>query len=404
VKEGYLLNDNYIIEYANSLKRLAKNHEEWRTTKTLNLMASENFASPQARYFLSTDLSNRYAARDHFYRGTRYTDEIESMAVDVAKKLFGAKFADVRPISGHTCSLILFLSFLKAGNKVVTCPPKYGGYPGSSDLGLGTLLSLRNLYFPYDPELMNIIPVETRALLHERNPEMTVFGSSFIPFPYDIGSSVPPDYQGVTAYDGSHVMGLIAGGEFQSPLSEGCSVLMGSTHKSLFGPQGGLILSNDQDVFSVIDSKVHPGIVDNIHWNRVASLTYAMLELTRWGKKYAKQVVSNSQTLARSLNESGIPVKCASIGFTKSHQVLLGYGEKKSVEVADRLQEVDMICDVGIRLGTSEVTRRGMKEGEMERIASLIVDALNRKTNRETIRRQVHKLVREFGGIVFTLN
>lgn len=398
------MDENSVIEYAKTLKKLVRDHENWRTKKTLNLIASENYASPEARYFLSTDLSNRYTARDHFYRGTMYTDEIESLAVAVAKKLYKAKFADVRPISGHTCSLILFLSFLKAGNKIVTCPPQYGGYPGSSELGLGNLMSLKNLHFPYDPEVMNIIPNETSSLLNEQKPEMTIFGSSFIPFPYDVKSSVPSGYEGILAYDGSHVMGLIAGGEFQSPLTEGCSVLMGSTHKSFFGPQGGLILSNDEEKFSAIDSKVHPGIVDNIHWNRVASLTYSMLELTKFGKKYARQVIGNSKSLARSLYELGIPVKCASVGFTKSHQVLLGYDEKRSVEVADILQGVDVITDIGVRLGTSEVTRRGMKEKEMEVIASLVADALKQNAKKEQIKRRVHKLVGEFPDIEFTLD
>ena len=99
-------------------------------------------------------------------------------------------------------------------------------------------------------------------------------------------------------------MGLIAGGEFQNPLADGCDILMGSTHKSFFGPQGGLILSNDEEKFSVIDSKVHPGIVDNIHWNRVASLAYTMLELSKFGKKYARQVISNSKSLAKSLHDT----------------------------------------------------------------------------------------------------
>ena len=386
------------------LKRSVKDHERWRTTKTLNLMASENFASPQARHFLSTDLSNRYSARDRFYRGTRYADEIELIAVNLAKKLFNSKYADVRPISGHTCSLILFLSFLRSGNKIVTCPPKYGGYPGSSESGLGGLMSLRNIYFPYDPEVMNIIPKETNALLRKENPEMTLFGSSFIPFPYDIKNSVPNDYKGITAYDGSHVLGLIAGGQFQQPLDQGCNILVGSTHKSFFGPQGGLILSNNEEVFSVINSKVHPGIVDNIHWNRVAALAYSMLELLKFGKKYANQVVSNSKSLARSLHELKIPVKCSSVGFTESHQVLLGYSEKQSIKVADLLEDLDIITDIGIRLGTSEVTRRGMKEKEMEKIAAIVCDALNGKRARKEIRHDVHKLVSEFDDIEFTLN
>lgn len=381
---------------------MSKDHEKWRTN-TLNLIASENFASPATRNFLSSDLSNRYTARDHFFRGSKFTDEIESFAVDIAKRLFKAKYADVRPISGHTCSLILFLSFLKPGDSVVTCPPKYGGYSGSSELGLGQLLRLNSLYFPYDPEIMNIIPDGTISLLKKEDPQMTVFGSSFIPFPYEIRRSLPSDYRGATVYDGSHVMGLIAGGEFQQPLDEGCSVLMGSTHKSLFGPQGGLILSNDESLFSVIDSKIYPGIVDNIHWNRVAALAHSMLELLRFGRKYARQVVSNSRRLAKALDDLGVPVRCSAIGYTNSHQVLLGYDEKVSARIANMLEGADIITDIGIRLGTSEVTRHGMKAQEMEVIASLISDCVKNKASSANLKRRVHRLTKDFQEIEFAL-
>ncbi|MHB8565963.1 MAG: hypothetical protein ACYC7D_03015 [Nitrososphaerales archaeon] len=396
--------ESIVVEYADQLRNVVKHHETWRNSRTLNLIASENFASPETRSFLSSDLSNRYTARDHFYKGTKYIDEVESLAVKVAKKLYRAKYADVRSISGHTCSLIVFLSFLKSGDKIVTCPPSSGGYPGSSEMGLGPLLGLKNLYFPYDDRLMNIIPSETRDLLESEKPEMTIFGSSFIPFPYNIKGSLPKGYEGVKVYDGSHVMGLIAGGEFQDPLREGASVLMGSTHKSLFGPQGGLILSNDAAVFSVIDSKVYPGIVDNIHWNRVAGLAFALLELLKFGSKYASQVVKNSQALATNLFDLGIPVKCSEIGFTKSHQVILGYEQKKSKAIAKRLECLDIITDTGIRLGTAEVTRRGMKQTEMEEIASILHDSIVRKETNAVILKRVHKLVKEFGGIEYSFS
>lgn len=386
----------YIVEYISKLDRLVKDHENWRTKTTLNLLASENFASSRARSYLSSDLSNRYTARDKFYRGTKYADQIEQLAVELTKKVFRAKYADVRPLSGHTCSLILFMSLLKPGDKVVTCHPKYGGYPGSSGLGLGPLLHLKNLYFPYDSESMNILPARTRQFIANNSPPLIVFGSSFIPFPYEIRSSLPKDYKGVVAYDGSHVMGLIAGGGFQSPLDEGCGILMGSTHKTFFGPQGGLIVSNDEGIFTRLDSKVFPGIVDNIHLNRVASLCYALMELLRFGPEYASQVVRNSQALARSLDELGIRVKCRELGYTKSHQVLLDYDERKSVAIADRLERSDIIVDTGIRLGTSEVTRRGMKETEMENIAQIIADRIGLKKSDEEIARRVHNLVKEF--------
>ncbi len=398
-----MMNEDQIMSYAQDLRKKVKQHEKWRTTKTLNLIASENYASPETRSYLATDLSNRYTARDRFYRGTKFSDEIEGLAVELAKKLYRAKFADVRAISGHTCSLIVFMSLLHPGNKIVTCPPKYGGYPGSSELGLGPLLSLRNLYFPYDPESMNIIPSETKSLLQLEGPEMTVFGSSFIPFPYDIKPSLPSDYQGFKVYDGSHVMGLIAGGNFQDPLREGCSLLMGSTHKSFFGPQGGLILSNDEEVFSKIDSKVHPGIVDNIHWNRVASLSFAMIELLKFGREYSSQIVKNSKSLAQSLDDLGILVKCRNEGFTESHQVLLGYDERESLRIANLLQECDIITDIGIRLGTSEVTRRGMKQVEMSSIAHIISDAIRERVSKRETARRTHALVREFSGLEYSL-
>lgn len=398
------MNDTEIISYVKQLRRFVNEHEKWRTKQTLNLISSENFASPETRSFLSTDLSNRYSAPDHFYRGTRRSDEIEELAKKVARKLYHSKFASVRPLSGHTCSLIVFMSLLQPGDKIVTCPPKHGGYPGSSEEGLGPLLHLKNLYFPFDPEKMNIIPQETRQLLSSEQPEMTVFGSSFIPFPYRIRESLPDGYCGYRIYDGSHVMGLIAGEKFQDPLREGCSILMGSTHKSLFGPQGGIILSNDEEVFSKVDTKIFPGIVDNIHWNRVAALTFAMLELLKFGRAYASQIVSNSKKLAVCLDELGIEVKCKEVGYTESHQVLLSYDEDESIKIADSLEELDIITDIGIRLGTSEVTRRGMKENEMQKIAEILSDAIRKKASKDNLRKRVHRLVKEFDGIEYSFS
>jgi glycine hydroxymethyltransferase len=200
------------------------------------------------------------------------------------------------------------------------------------------------------------------------------------------------------------VLGLIAGEQFQSPLDEGCDVLVGSTHKSFFGPQGGLIVSNDEDLFDTIDTKVFPGIVDNVHLNRVASLCHAMIELLKFGNEYATQVVRNSQALARSLDEQHVPVKCRSVGYTKSHQVLLDYPENETAGIADLLQECDIIVDSGIRVGTSEVTRRGMKEQEMESIAQILSDVLVRKPPTNDVKSRVHKLVDEFSSsIVFAL-
>ncbi len=398
------MDDTDILYLVRDLRRKVRDHEKWRTSRTLNLIPSENFASLETRSFLSTDLSNRYSASDRFYRGTRYADEIEVLSVNVAKKLFRCKFANVRPLSGHTCSLIVLMALLNPQDSIVTCPLKYGGYPGSSELGLGPLLHLRNLYFPYNPKAMNIVPSRTRTFIEAQNPEMTIFGSSFIPFPYKIRESLPVRYHGYKIYDGSHVMGLIAGKQFQDPLREGCSILMGSSHKSLFGPQGGLILSDDKEVYSKIANAIFPGIVDNIHWNRVAALTFSMIELLKYGNEYANQIILNSKALAQALYELGVHVKCKEVGYTESHQVLLDYSERQSVEIANMLEKLDIITDIGIRIGTSEMTRRGMKEKEMSIVAQILSDAINGNKTKESIRERVHKLVKEFSSLEFALS
>jgi glycine hydroxymethyltransferase len=397
------MSESEIVAYFRKLRKIVKDHTEWRTRETLNLIPSENAASEETLSLLSTDFSNRYSSRDQFYRGTKYSDEIETLAKELARKLFRAKFADVRPLSGHLCSMIAFASLLRPGDKVVTCPPAYGGYPGSSEEGLGKIFRLRNLYFPFDPKEFNIIPEKTRRLVNLRKPRLVVFGASYILFPYKIDSSLPDHYEGEVGYDGSHVMGLIAGGAFQQPLSEGCDFLIGSTHKSMFGPQGGIILSNNQDIFQRMEESIYPGIVDNIHWNRVASLAYAEIELLKFGRNYAAQVIRNSKELARSLFDLGIKVKCPHLGFTKSHQALLDYDANTSRRLADIFEKAGIITDVAIRLGTSEVTRRGMKEEEMHRIAWLISDLVNGKRNSESVRGSVKRLAREFSKLEFSL-
>ncbi len=164
------------------------------------------------------------------------------------------------------------------------------------------------------------------------------------------------------------------------------------------------MLSNDEEVFSKIESKVHPGIVDNIHWNRVASLSFAMIELLKFARDYSSQIIKNSKTLASSLDDLGVPVKCKNVGFTESHQVLLGFEEQNSLKIANLLQECDIITDIGIRLGTSEVTRRGMKQTEMTKIAHILSDAISKRVSKKETARRVHSLVKEFGGLEYSLS
>jgi glycine hydroxymethyltransferase len=209
----------------------------------------------------------------------------------------------------------------------------------------------------------------------------------------DVGATV--------GYDGSHVLGLIAGKTFQRPLKEGARVLYGSTHKSLFGPQGGIIVA-DKEHGASMKRRIFPMFVDNAHWNRIAALTLTLAEMKTFGKKYAKQVVRNAQTLAKALSNHGFPVKCPEHGFTQSHQVWLDYGGYKQGEtVAQKLERVNIIADCGVRLGTCEITRRGMRESEIEKIAEFIRRCLIDKEEAEKIKKEVMRFIRDFQRVEY---
>jgi glycine hydroxymethyltransferase len=383
------------------LLSMVNKHEEWRAKQTINLNPAENVASPVVRSLLATDLGNRYTAPDRFYQGTRYLDEVEALGVEVAKRVFEVKYADLRPLSGHVAAMIVIMSLLRPGEKFCAVGPEDGGYPGYSHLGLPRLTGHRPLYFPYDRERMTIDAPRAVSLIQDQRPALCIFGASFIPFSQPVseiaGSSRVP-----CVYDGSHVLGLIAGGQFQRPLAEGCGVLYGSTHKSFWGPQGGIILADSEPMFTKIHSSIHPALVDNAHWNRIAALTYALIESLHFGSAYARQVVRNSRALAKALHELGVPVKGADYGFTQSHQVII---DRRGPEVArwpKMLEDADIIVDNGIRLGTSEVTRLGMGEGEMEEIANIFSDVVMEKVEAPQARKRVRKLRSEFQRIRYT--
>ncbi len=382
--------------YLERLENAVRLHEEWRNTECLNMIASENFASPEARRMLTTDFCNRYTATDKFYRGSRFTDEVQALAEEVARKVFNARFADVRPFSGHIADMAVLQGLTKRGDKILSVNPSDGGYQGFTQDSLGRLFGLKDIYFPYDKDAVNIDAKETRRMLESEKPNLIIFGSSFIPFPHPVKEIAGDADDSVCVYDGSHVMGLLAGGEFQDPLREGCSLLMGSTHKTFPGPQGGIILGNNEEVFKQVAADLYPMIVDNIHWNRVASLALTLTEMLQFGKSYAQAVIKNSQALGKALDENDVHVRGASHGYSKSHQVLLGYDKTKSEFIAKRLEESNIIIDNLCRIGTNEVTRMGMGPPQMEEIAELIGIVVHGKKPSDVVKKRTKSLIKDF--------
>lgn len=382
---------------------LVRKHEDWRVQKCINLIPSENVTSPAVRTLLSSDLGHRYTSTEGFYMGTKFIDQIELYGEELAKEIFGGEIADLRPLSGHVANWIFLSTFTKPDDKLLCVSANNGGYPGVWREGLAAYLKLRVVGFPFSKEAMNIKVNETVELILRQKPRAIILGASLFLFPHPVKeiAKAAKEVKATIAYDGSHVLGLIAGKAFQQPLKEGAHVLYGSTHKSLFGPQGGILVAERQHGES-LKKRIHPVFVDNAHWNRIAALALALAETKAFGKEYAEQVILNAQVLAKALFEYGFPVKCADYGFTRSHQVWLDYGGyKQGKTMAQKLEKANIITDCGVRLGTCEVTRRGMKKGEMEKIAELIKRLLMDGEKAEKIKREVKKLVNEFQRVEY---
>lgn len=384
--------------------------EKWRVEDCINLMPSENQTSPQARALLSADFVNRYTLPleadyagvyiENAYRGTRITTEVERKAEEVAREVYGCKHACVQPLSGHIAAMIAIVATTSRKDKIIAIPEEFGGYDGYGQSYIPDILGLRAGKLPFDASRWNLDTERAAAKIRKEKPKVTILGASLILFPYEM----PPireacDEVGATLlYDGSHVMGLLAGGEFQRPLREGADILYGSTHKSLPGPQGGIVLTDSKKMDEAVRKNLTWRLVDNVHWNRVASLGQTLLEMKRFGPAYAKQVVRNSKRLGKELKQRGIPVMFEELGFSQSHQLLMDKDALKATfglninDFAVRMERSNLIIDAVGRIGTCELTRMGMKEKHLPELADLFVAAASGKV----VKKQVKALREQF--------
>jgi len=394
--------------------RIVDEHERWRR-RCLNLIPSENVMSYRARCLLASDMGHRYTLPriremdgrlvENAYRGTRFLDEVEEAAVELAKEIFDCEYACVRPISGHASAMISVASMCRIGDSLLAAEFQNGGYPGYGPDQMAGMLGLRAAGLPFTTDGCDVDYEAACERIRDFSPRAVVIGASKMLFRPDVSllKSACVEARSTLLYDASHVLGLIAGGTFGRPLEEGVDLLFGSTHKSFFGPQGGIVLTNQRELFEKVESNLHWRTIDNAHWNRIAALCQSLLEFKSFGKRYAATVVANARALASELDRRGVPVQCRERGFTESHQVGLdgpllaeAAGLDNLEEAAKRLERADIIIDCVARLGTCEVTRLGMGESEMRQVARLISRVLIEKEEPESVRPHVHMLREKF--------
>lgn len=377
---------------------LVKRHEEYRS-RSLNLVASENVLSRTALSVLSTDLNGRYAA--DFYGGNRYIKEIIDRVDELLKALFNVDFASSKPVSGTISLVATILALSKKEDRVGILHFENGGFPLQIEA-----FSRIPVYLEYDPYKHNIDIDKTVELLLKEKPKLVILGASRILFPQPIReiAETVHDYGGYVCYDGSHVLGLIAGGEFQDPIGEGADVLVGSTHKTFPGPQGGAFLTNDVEIYrSYLELIELPfTLVDNPHVARIAALGVTVEEMLKFGRDYAKQVIVNAKRLAESLGDLGLELEAKELGYTKSHQIYIS-NKYDRLEIKRRLEEAGIFIDTLGRMGSQEVTRRGMGEREMEKIAKLTIDVISGEDT-VSVRETVIELASNFNKVHYSFD
>lgn len=379
------------------IEALVKEQNEWRG-RCVNLIASENVTSRRVRGVMGSDFAHRYAEGhpgERYYQGTEIIDEIEGLLKQHMKGLFRCRHADVRPISGTIANDAVFSRYIRPGDVVMVNSTPGGGHISHHRVGAVGKYTKNIVNFPMTSDGYHIDIDHTLDLMKALEPKVMILGKSLFLFPEPVKELAPVCKKRgiVLIYDAAHVLGLVAGHQFQDPLAEGAPLMTGSTHKTFYGSQRGVILSNvDDDEWRKIDKGAFPGSSSNHHLETLVALSVATYEMLEFGADYARQVVANAKRLARALHEHGFKVQAADFGFTESHQVAvdvmdLGGGEAVARDLKDNgiivnmnllpFEPLDHVTNpAGLRLGVQEMTRVGMGEPEMDTIAGFFKKAL----------------------------
>ena len=373
-----------------------------RQRNQLEMIASENFTSRAVMETLGSTLTNKYAEgypKKRYYGGCVHVDTAETLAKKRAMELFGAERANVQPHSGSTANMTAYLAFLKPGDKILGLSLSHGGHltHGHPVNFSGLLFEALHYEVDQDTETINYDRLREQAL--KERPRMIVGGASAYPRFWDFEKlrSIADEIEAVLLFDMAHIAGLVAGGVHPSPVPH-CDVVTSTTHKTLRGPRGGLILAK-KDFFAPVNKMNFPGIQGGPLMHCVAAKAVCFHECMQDSfKEYAKKMVANAATLGEALQERGFHLVS---GGTDNHLLLVNVTNKgltgKDMEAL--LEHVGITANKntvpfdqespfvtsGIRLGTPALTTRGMGADEMKKIADIMDRAVQNKDNEDAL-------------------
>ena len=404
------------------IEHLVHEQNRWRE-KCINLIASENVMSRRARSQAGSDFSHRYAEGhpgERYYRGTSYIDQIEDRLKNNLKILFECDHCEVRPISGTNANEAVFSRFVRPADVVMVNSTPAGGHISHHKEGSLGKFTQNIIDFPMTEDGYHVDVEKTIYLIEKVTPKILVMGKSLFLFPEPVRelSQVCQEHNVRIIYDGAHVLGLIAGKRFQDPLKEGAFLMTASTHKTFFGSQRGIILSNmEQEYWRKIDRGAFPGSSSNHHLDTLAQMATCTYEMMEYGEQYAEDTIRNAKALASALDRFGFDVQAREFGYTESHQVAVnvkafGGGEKvsRTLEIHDIILNMNLLPPEplsahdhpdGIRIGVQEMTRFGMGEEEMARIAELMKECIIEK---RSVKEEVNRFRSKYQEVKYSFD
>lgn len=378
----------------------------------LEMIASENYTSLSVMLAQGSILTNKYAEGypgSRYYGGCQFVDEIEALAIKRAKKIFECDFANVQPHSGSQANMAVYLAELKAGDRILGMNLNEGGHltHGSPVNFSGRLFEA--CHYGLDPKTELIDYNEVEKIAKQKKPQMIIAGFSAYPRSLDFKAfrEIADKVGAILISDISHIAGLVASKLHPSPIPHSHYTTT-TTHKTLRGPRGGMILCNEEKKARKVNSQIFPGIQGGPLEHVIGAKAVAFKEILEEDfHKYSKQVLKNAKKLAETLEKSGFRLVT---GGTDNHLLLINLEDqditgKKAEEVLDRVgitvnkntipgEKRSPFVTSGIRLGTPALTTRGMKESQMEKIGHFISESLKNHESKEKLDR-IHNEVKE---------
>ncbi|MEE9314667.1 MAG: aminotransferase class I/II-fold pyridoxal phosphate-dependent enzyme [Rhizobiaceae bacterium] len=360
-----------------------------------NLNPAANIMNPRAEAALATTLGSRPSLGypgDKYEMGLEAVEEIEVIAAELCAEVFEADYAEIRVASGAMCNLYSFMALAKPGDAIIVPPGSVGGHVTHHDAGCAGLYGLEIHEAPINADGYTVDLDGLAALAAKVKPKIITIGGSLNLFSHPVAEvRAIADSCGAKVYfDAAHQCGIIAGKAWPNPLNEGAHVMGMSTYKSLGGPAGGLIVTNDAEIAERLDAIAFPGMTANFDAGKTAALAITMLDWREHGAAYAKAMIDVSVALAKALDARGVPVYGKAQGFTQSHQFAIeaaAYGGGQTA--SKKLRKAGFLASGiglpiapvegdmnGLRFGTPEIVRWGVGIEHVEQLADYIARAL----------------------------